>query len=59
MNDGILNPSAVGDFKNGRGELFDQENFQGRTILVSAVWSNIEPDAHHFQQSFSDDGGKT
>ena len=57
--DGVLNPPLIGEFKNGRGELFDQESFHGRTILVRFVWSDITADAHHVEQSFSDDGGKT
>lgn len=59
INDGVLNNPAIGEFKNGRGELYDQETYQGRAILVRAVWSDITPDAHHFEQSFSADGGKT
>jgi len=59
-NDGTLNqPPLIGEFKDGRGELFDQETFNGRTILVRFVWSNITQDSHHVEQSFSDDGGKT
>jgi hypothetical protein len=57
--DGSLGPAAVGEFKNGRGEFFDQEPFNGRSILVRIVWSDITPDSHRFEQSFSDDGGKT
>ncbi len=57
--DGVLNSPSIGEFKNGRGELFDQETFNGRSILVRTVWSDISPNAHHFEQSFSDDGGKT
>ena len=56
---GTLSVPTVGDFKNGRGEFFDQEPFNGRTILVRVVWSNISPNSHQFEQSFSDDGGKT
>jgi hypothetical protein len=56
---GVLNQPAIGEFKNGRGELFNQESFNGRTILVRFVWSDITPDSHHVEQSFSDDGGKT
>jgi hypothetical protein len=50
---------TVGEFKNGRGEFFDQELFEGRSILVRYVWSNITAKAAHFEQAFSTDGGKT
>jgi hypothetical protein len=56
---GVMNQPQIGEFKNGHGELFDQESFNGRTIFVRFVWSNITPDFHHVEQSFSDDGGKT
>jgi hypothetical protein len=54
-----LSLPEVGEFRNGRGEFFDQETYNGRTILVRGVWSDITPDSHRFEQSFSDDGGKT
>jgi hypothetical protein len=57
--DATFDQPAIGGFKNGRGELFDQELFDGKAILVRTVWSDIKPDSHHFEQSFSDDGGKT
>ncbi|HWR17934.1 MAG TPA: hypothetical protein VN577_24105 [Terriglobales bacterium] len=57
--DGKLGVPTVGEFKNGRGEFYDQEEFNGRTILVRYVWSDITPNSAHFEQSFSDDGGKT
>ncbi|HYT21016.1 MAG TPA: hypothetical protein VEW05_12400 [Candidatus Polarisedimenticolia bacterium] len=56
---GILSQPTIGEFKNGRGEFFDQETFNGRTILVRNVWSDITPDSCRFEQAFSDDGGKT
>ncbi len=52
-------PPTTGEFKSGRGEFFDQELYKGRAILVRIVWSDITPDSHHFEQAFSDDGGKT
>jgi hypothetical protein len=54
-------PPTVGEFdvKNGRGEFYDQEAFNGRMILVRYVWSDITPISARFEQSFSDDGGKT
>ena len=58
INDGTLNQPMIGEFKNGRGELFDQETYNGRTILVRFVWSDITPNSHHVEQAYSDDGGK-
>jgi hypothetical protein len=49
----------VGEFKNGRGEFYDQELWKGRAVYVRFVWSEITPNSAHFEQSYSDDGGKT
>lgn len=57
--DGALQQPTIGEFKNGRGEFFDQETFNGRAIFVRYIWSEITPNTAHFEQSFSDDGGKT
>ena len=56
---GTLSTPTVGEFKDGRGEFFDQETLSGRAILVRFVISGVTPDSAHFEQSFSDDGGKT
>jgi hypothetical protein len=56
---GTLSVPTVGEFKNGRGEFYDQEVFDGRTILVRNVWTDITADSCRFEQSFSNDGGKT
>ncbi len=58
-NNGILSVPTIGEFKNGVGEFYDQEPINGRTILVRFIWSRITPTSAHFEQSFSDDGGKT
>jgi hypothetical protein len=58
-SDGILTQPTVGEFKNGRGEFFDQETLNGRAIFVRFVISSITADSCRFEQSFSDDGGKT
>jgi hypothetical protein len=52
-------PAVVGQFNNGRGEFYDQEEFNGRAIFVRFMWSDITPTSAHFEQSFSTDGGKT
>jgi len=56
---GALSPPAVGAFKNGRGEFFSQETYNGRSIFVRFVISDITPNSCRFEQAFSDDGGKT
>ena len=58
-NDGTLSVPTIGEFKNGRGEFYDQETFNGRIILVRNVWSDITPNSCRFEQAFSNDGGKT
>ncbi len=55
----IGGPPTVGEFKDGRGEFFNQEMYEGRSILVRYVWSRITASSAHFEQSFSTDGGKT
>ena len=59
LSDGILEESSIGRFKDGRGELFDQESLDNQVGQVRGVWSQIAPDSHHFEISYSDDGGKT
>ena len=56
---GVLAQPTIGEFKNGRGEFFDQETLNGRAILVRFVISDITPNSCRFEQAFSDDGGKT
>jgi len=56
---GHMEVPTIGEFKDGRGEFFDQEMFEGRSILVRYVWSNITAKSAHFEQAFSPDGGKT
>ena len=55
---GALSQPTIGEFKNGRGEFFDQESFNGRAILVRFVISDITANSCRFEQAFSEDGGK-
>lgn len=52
-------PATVGQFTDGRGELFDYENWKGRYVLVRYAWTHQGRNAAHFEQAFSPDGGKT
>jgi hypothetical protein len=56
---GTISVPTIGEFKNNRGEFYDQETFNNRTILVRNVFENITANSYRFEQSFSDDGGKT
>jgi hypothetical protein len=56
---GEMTQPTIGEFRNGRGEFYDQEPFNGRAVLVRFVISDITPNSCRFEQSFSDDGGKT
>lgn len=56
---GIMTTPMIGELKNGRGEFFSQETLNGRAVFARFIISKITPDSCRFEQSFSDDGGKT
>jgi hypothetical protein len=67
---GALGTPTIGEFRDGRGEFYDQETFDGRAILVRFVISDATPgscfvrssttpNVCRFEQAFSDDGGKS
>ena len=56
---GSMTQPMIGQFKDGRGEFFDQELYDGRTILVRNVFSAVTATAYRFEQAFSNDDGKT
>lgn len=55
---GVLAVPSVGEFRDGRGEFYSHEEFNGRMILVRFVITPIGRDSIRFEQSYSDDGGK-
>jgi hypothetical protein len=58
-DDGTLETPSVGRFEHGQGQFYSQELYAGRAVLLRGTWSNISPDAHRYEQAYSDDGGKT
>jgi hypothetical protein len=56
---GTIGIPTVGEFKDGVGEFYDHEEINGRMTLVRFLWTKTNYDSPHFEQSFSDDGGKT
>jgi hypothetical protein len=59
QKNGHFDVPTIGEKVGDHGEYYDQEVFEGRTILVRFIWSKITAKTAHFEQSFSDDGGKT
>ncbi len=58
--DGVLEPNPmVGQFRNGRGEFYNQQVYEGKTIFARFVWTETTTSSPHFEQAFSTDGGKT
>jgi hypothetical protein len=57
---GVMDTSPqVGQFKNGHGEFYGTDTLNGKLIYVRFVWTNTDTNTPHFEQSYSDDGGKT
>jgi hypothetical protein len=56
---GRLDGAMTGEFRDGRGDFFGQDTLNGRVILVRNSFSDITPNASHFEQAFSADGGRT
>ena len=59
IRDGELTIPSIGEFKDGRGEFYNKDTYNGRAILVRFVIIKITDDQYRFEQSFSADDGKT
>ncbi len=55
--DGSFGIPTVGGFKDGVGEFFDREEYNGRQIIVRFTWTRDGPSTCRFEQSFSLDDG--
>jgi len=58
-HDGILQPPVVGWFSKGRGEFYGDDRYEGRSIRVRYIWSEITPISARWEQAFSLDRGKS
>lgn len=56
---GEMESPTVGSFNDGRGEFFGTTVYKGGTVLTRGVWSDIKPNSHRFEISYSRDGGRT
>ncbi len=57
--DGTFGRSVFGAFDNGRGTLVGFPANDGTLAIERDVWSDIQPNSHHFEIQYSRDGGKT
>jgi hypothetical protein len=55
----LMMPAMIGSFKDGRGELYDTEDFGGKSILVRYLWTQPTSTTSRMVQSFSPDWGRT
>lgn len=56
---GTLTLPAVGEFRNGRADFYDQETYNGKPILLRFSVVDFTADSCDFEQAFSPDWGKT
>jgi hypothetical protein len=54
-----LDAPMVGRFEQGRGEFYDRETFDGRSIFSRFIWTSSGANACRWEQAFSADGGGT
>ena len=59
VNGGTLTVPAIGEFKNGRGDFYNQDTYNDRAIFVRFIITKVTADQYRFEQSFSADGGQT
>jgi hypothetical protein len=55
---GVLQDPMIGEFRDGRGEFYSQEPFEGRAIFSRFIWSVFNESSCRWEQAFSADGGK-
>lgn len=54
-----LEPPVVGEFKNGVGTFFGDDQLRGQPIRVRFIWSEISARAARWEQAFSPDQGRS
>lgn len=57
--DGRMDPPQIGQFKDGVGRFYAMDTVYGKYVLVRFEWSKLNSGRPHFEQAFSEDGGKT
>jgi hypothetical protein len=47
----------TGEFRDGRGELYGQQDVRGVTVLVRVLYLDVTPTSFRTEQAYSLDGG--
>jgi hypothetical protein len=56
---GRVSGPMTGEFRNGRGEFYAQQDMKGTTVLSRVVYSDITPTSFRTESAWSLDGGTT
>ena len=56
--DGLVVVPQIGQFKAGHGEFYAQDVLDDKSVLVKFDWSAMMSKSPHFEQLYSNDGGK-
>jgi hypothetical protein len=56
---GAVDPPVKGRFVDGVGTFYADDTLRGKPIRIRFIWSGITRDTAHWEQAFSDDGGRT
>jgi hypothetical protein len=57
--DGQLGTAMIGRFEDGRGEFYDRESYESKSVFVRFVFDEVRPRSFRLVQAFSADGGAT
>ncbi|UOX88621.1 hypothetical protein MUY14_44305 [Amycolatopsis sp. FBCC-B4732] len=57
--DGLLQPPVTGAFKDGRGDFYGDDTYEGTPIKVHYAWTGTTTGSPRWEQAFSTDGGRT
>jgi len=55
---GVMEPAVRGGFAGNRGEFYGEDVDNGRPVTARFIWMRLGPDAVHWEQAFSYDGGE-
>lgn len=56
---GVWSAPMIGEFRNGFGTFYDQEEVDGQMALVRVIFTSESPDRTRSEQAISTDGGRT